>query len=55
VSKPFTDIDGKELEALIMRVSEAKENNLALSPDDYQLLLDALLTLATTQNRLTLY
>jgi transposase len=52
VSKPFTDIDGKELEALIMRVSEAKENNLALSPEDYQLLLDALLTLATTQNRL---
>jgi len=52
VSKPFTDIDGKALEALIARVSEAKENNLALSPEDYQLLLDALLTLATTQNRL---
>jgi transposase len=52
VSKPFTDIDGKALEALIERVTEAKENNLALSPADYQLLLDALLTLATTQNRL---
>jgi len=52
VSKPFTDIDGKALEALIERVSEAKENNLALSPEDYQLLLDALVTLATTQNRL---
>jgi transposase len=52
VSKPFTDIDGKALEALIERVNEAKENNLALSPEDYQLLLDALLTLATTQTRL---
>jgi transposase len=52
VSKPFTDIDGKALEALIARVSEAKENNLALSPQDYQLLLDALVTLATTQTRL---
>jgi len=52
VSKPFTDIDGKALEALIERVNEAKENNLALSSEDYQLLLDALLTLATTQTRL---
>ena len=52
MSKPFTDIDGQALEALIERVSEAKENNLALSPEDYQLLLDALVTLATTQTRL---
>lgn len=52
MSKPFTDIDGKALEALIARVTEAKENNLALSPEDYQLLLDALVTLATTQTRL---
>jgi hypothetical protein len=52
VSKPFTDIDGKALEALITRVSEAKENNLALSPDDCQLLLDALVTLASMQDRL---
>lgn len=52
MSKPFTDIDGKALEALIERVIEAKENNLALSPEDYQLLLDALVTLATTQTRL---
>ena len=52
MSKPFTDIDGKALEALIQRVTEAKENNLALSPEDYQLLLDALVTLATTQTRL---
>ena len=52
MSKPFIDIDGKALEALIERVNEAKENNLALSPEDYQLLLDALLTLATMQTRL---
>jgi transposase len=52
VSKAFTDIDGKALEALIARVSEAKENNLALSADDCQLLLDALVTLASMQDRL---
>jgi len=34
MSKPFTDIDGDALEALIARVSGAKDNNLALSPDD---------------------
>lgn len=53
MSKPFTDIDDKALEALIVRVTEAKENNLALSPEDCQLLLDALVTLASMQNRLT--
>jgi hypothetical protein len=52
VNKPFTDIDGQALEALIARVSEAKENNLALSPEDCQLLLDALVTLASMQERL---
>jgi transposase len=52
VSKPFTVIDDKELEALIARVTEAKENNLALSPEDCQLLLDALVTLASMQDRL---
>jgi hypothetical protein len=30
-------IDGITLEALISRVTEAKENNLALSPQDCQL------------------
>jgi transposase len=53
VSKPFTDIDGQALEALIARVTEAKENTLALSEQDSQLLLDALLTLASMQDRLT--
>ena len=52
MSKPFTDIDGEALEALITRVTEAKDNNLALSPQDCQLLLDALLTLASMQDRL---
>ena len=53
MSKPFTDIDGPALEALIARVTEAKENKLALSPEDCQLLLDALVTLASMQDRLT--
>jgi transposase len=52
VSKPFIDIDGKTLDALITRVSEAKENHLALSPEDCQLLLDKLVTLSSMQNRL---
>jgi transposase len=30
-------------------VTEAKDNNLALNPQDYQLLLDALVTLASMQ------
>ena len=51
--KPFTDIDGQALEALIARVTETKENNLALSSQDSQLLLDTLLTLASMQDRLT--
>jgi hypothetical protein len=41
VSKAFTDIDGQALDALIARVSEAKDNQLALSGEDCQLLLDA--------------
>lgn len=52
MSKPFTDIDAQALEALIARVTEAKENHLALSPQDCQLLLDALVTLASMQDLL---
>jgi transposase len=52
VSKAFTDIDGEALDALIARVSEAKDNQLALSGEDCQLLLDALVTLASMQDRL---
>jgi hypothetical protein len=53
VNKPFTDIDSKALEALITRVNEAKENNLALSSEDCQLLLNALITLVSMQSSLT--
>ena len=52
MSKPFTDIDGKALEELIARVTEARDNNLALSPEDCQLLLDALTTLIGMQDSL---
>ena len=52
MSKAFTDIDGQALDALIARVSEAKDNQLALSGEDCQLLLDALVTLASMQDRL---
>jgi len=47
-----SDIDSQELDALIQRVSEAKEHNLALTPEDCQLLIDALLTLASMQENL---
>ena len=52
MNKPFIDIDGKALEALIARITEAKENNLALSPEDCQLMLDALTTLVSMQDSL---
>ncbi len=48
----FTDIDNEALDALIERVTEAKEHELALSPEDCQLLLDALLTLANLQENI---
>jgi transposase len=53
VSTPFTDINSAGLEALINHVSEAKEHQLALSPEDCQLLLDALVTLSSMQDRLS--
>lgn len=52
MTKAFNDIDTKALDALIQRVTDAKEHNLALSADDCQLLLDALVTLASVQERL---
>ena len=52
LSKTFNDIDNDELDALIKRVTEAQKHELALSPEDCQLLLDALLTLATLQEDL---
>ena len=43
----------KGLDALITRVSDASEHGLALSPEDTQLLLNALLMLANVQSQLT--
>lgn len=52
MKKTFTDIDSEALDALILRVQEAIEHDLALSTQDCQLLLDALMTLASLQERL---
>ncbi len=48
----FTDIDNDALDALIEHVTEAKEHELALSPDDCQLLLNALMTLTSLQENI---
>lgn len=52
LNKTVTDIDSKALDELIKRVQEAIEHDLALSTEDCQLLLDALLTLANMQAHL---
>lgn len=46
-------ISEKDLDALIERIAEAKEHNLALSVADYDVLLNAILTLANMQERLS--
>ncbi|EGU37798.1 hypothetical protein VII00023_13322 [Vibrio ichthyoenteri ATCC 700023] len=46
MAQDFTDIDSEELDELIQRVQEAKEYDLALSPEDCLILLKALKTLA---------
>ncbi len=51
-SKPVTEISEAELDALIVRVQEAIEHQLALSVEDLQLLLKALLTLARLHEHL---
>lgn len=48
----FTDITTEELDALIMRVTQAKEHQLALSAEDCELLLKALMTLTGMQEKL---
>lgn len=53
MTQEFTDIDSEELGGLIQRVQEAKEHDLALSPEDCQILLKALKTLAALQERLS--
>ena len=49
----FQDISVQELDALIERIEQAREHNLALSADDYALLLNAVLTLASMQEQLS--
>ena len=46
------DISEAELGALIQRIEDAITFNLALNPDDYRLLINALGTLATMQDQL---
>lgn len=46
------DLTHTELDALIQRVEEAIEHEIALTPSDCNLLLNALLTLATIQEKL---
>lgn len=48
-----TTLSDQQLDALITRVSDASEHGLALSPEDTQLLLNALLMLANVQSQLT--
>lgn len=49
----FTDISSQELDALIERITQAKAHQLTLSPEDCELLLGALLTLASMQEKLS--
>jgi len=51
--KTVTELSGEELDALIERVKEAAEHGLALSGDDLQLLLSALVMLAQLQEKMT--
>ncbi len=52
MTQTFIDIDNDALDGLIERVTEAKEHELALSPEDCQLLLNALMTLANLQENM---
>ncbi len=53
MSKTIQEIDIDALDALIERLNDAKEYNLTLSAEDIQLLLTALATLSTLQERLS--
>ena len=50
---PIVELPVGELDALIARVEEAKQAQLCLSAEDCDLLLNAVLTLATMQERLS--
>ena len=51
-SPTILTLDNHALDALVARVTEAKDHGLALSAEDTKLLLDALMTLASLQERL---
>lgn len=53
MSPSFTDISPEELDALMERVTQAREHQLTLSPEDCDLLLSALMTLAGMQEKLS--
>ena len=53
MSEPVVELSQAELDGLIGRVQQAAEHGLALSADDLQLLLKALLMLAQLQARMT--
>lgn len=52
MTQSLTELDNDALDALIERVTEAKEHELALSADDCQLLLNALMMLANLQENI---
>ena len=53
IASGFNDLPEHELDGLIQRIEQAMEHNLALSSDDYALLLNAVLTLASMQEQLS--
>lgn len=53
MAQTILELNDQAFEDLVARVTEAKDHGLALSADDTQLLLDALITLASLQERLT--
>ena len=53
MSSSFTEISAEQLDALMARVTQAKAHQLTLSPEDCDLLLSALVTLAGMQEKLS--
>ena len=53
VSVGVQTLSESELDALIERIAEARAHNLALSAADYDVLLNAIMTLANMQERLS--
>jgi hypothetical protein len=52
MTETTTELNERELDALIERVNQASEHELALSTDDMRLLLNALVMLTQLQERL---